>query len=225
MNMLKIGEEMEIVDLSRPITDNMYHFAGDPVPRVKPFSTIEEKGWALTQFTLGSHSGTHVDAPCHKISGGTTIDRVPLEKFIGEAIVLDLTYKNPGDAITAKDLEKASGGRVKPSNIVLILTGMAGYWGQEEYLTKYPYLTEDAAKWLVDSKVKLVGVDWLTIEEFGSKGLAHHALLSAGIPIVENLVNLDKIKDERVLFACFPIKLAGVDGAPVRAVAMRSKKP
>jgi kynurenine formamidase len=223
--MLKIGEKMEIIDLTRPIIDGMYHFSGDPIPRIKTFSTIEDKGWALTEFTLGSHSGTHVDAPSHKISTGTTIDKVPLEKFFGEAIVFDLTHKKPSEAITAKDLEEASSGRVKPSDIVLILTGMAVHWGKSKYLTEYPYLTEDAAKWLVNSKVKLVGIDWLTIEKFGSKkGLAHHTLLSKEILIVENLINLDKIKDERVLFACFPLKLAGRDGAPARAIAIKTKK-
>jgi kynurenine formamidase len=223
--MLKIGEKIEIIDLSRPITDGMYHFSGDPIPRVKTFSTIEETGWALTQFTLGSHSGTHVDAPSHAVKGGATIDTLPLEKFLGEAVVLDLSYKKPGEAITGENIEKAAGGRVRPSDIALILTGMAKHWGKEEYLTKYPYLTEDAAKWLVNSKVKLVGIDWLTVEKFGSKeGLTHRALLSSEIPIVENLVNLEKIKDERVLFVCFPIKLAGRDGAPARAIGIKTKK-
>jgi kynurenine formamidase len=225
MNKSSITGKIEVLDLSRPITDGMYHFSGDPVPEVKTFSTIDEKGWALTQFTLGSHSGTHVDAPSHAVKGGATIDTLPLEKFFGEAIVLDLSYKKPDESITAKDLEKAANDRIRPSDIVLILTGMASHWGKEEYLTKYPYLTEDAAKWLVNSKVKLVGIDWLTVEKFGSKeGLAHHALLEKGIPIVENLVNLEKIKDERVLFACFPLRLAGVDGAPTRAVAIKTKK-
>jgi kynurenine formamidase len=212
---------LKFIDLSQPIEDRMFHFPGDPVPRVKKISSIEEKGWSLTEIYLGSHSGTHLDSPAHAISGGKTIDELPLDKFFGDAVILDVSARIHGDEITPEDLEIASKHLFRNGDIALLYTGMYQHWGDKKFLKSYPYLTLDSARWLVERKVKLIGIDWLSVEKFGSsEGFTHKALLKNEIPIVENLTNLDKLIGRRFQFVCFPLKLLGVDGSPARAIAV-----
>jgi kynurenine formamidase len=145
---------------------------------------------------------------------------VSLEKLMGSAVVLDVTHVKPGDGILPSDL---ASDQVGEGDIVLLCTGMGKHWGDEGYLTRYPYVTEETAQLLLDRGVKAVGVDWLSIEEYGRVGHpVHDLLLSRGVPIIECLANLDEIKGRRVSLICLPLKLKGVDGAPARVVAFQA---
>jgi kynurenine formamidase len=211
----------EIIDLTYTMSYNMYHFKGDPPVQISSFHTIQRDGWNVSQITFGSHSGTHIDAPSHIIEGGPTVDEISLDRFFGHAAVLDVSYKKPGEAIKVDDLKIIE--NFRNFDYVLLYTGMSKYWGDENYLTNFSYLELEVAELLVNLKVKIVGVDWMTVEKFGGDGSVHKKLLSNNIVIVENLINLDKIINEVVLFTCFPLKFDGLDGAQTRAVAFRFK--
>lgn len=207
-----------VIDLSHTIMAGMPVFPGDPAPDIIQVSDFREKGYRLSKITLGSHTGTHIDAPSHMLENGAAADEIPLDKLMGEAVVLDLMHLDPGKAITCSELQKYD---IKEGDIVLLCTGMGKRWGDEKFLTCYPYLSLEGAEWLIEKEVKAVGVDWMSIEKYGeSKHPVHDKLLSRNISIIEGLANLDLVKGKRIFFICLPLKLHGLDGVPARAVAL-----
>jgi len=204
--------------------------------------TVHRDGRYCTQFTLTTHTGTHVDAPMHIYEDGKPLSNYPLERFYGEAVVLDIP-KGELEEITAADLEKAKP-EVQPDDIVLIHTGWGRFYEGEErkhelYLARrQPGLVVDAAQWLVDKKVKAVGIDAFTIrhpypeqsdypltEEDILAGKSrpiepvHDILLGNDVLIVEQLTNLHLIAGKRVTVCFLPLPFVGLDGSPVRAMA------
>jgi arylformamidase len=213
-------DEGAAVDLTHTIKNGMTIYVGDAVPKVARFKELSKDGVNLSLITLGSHTGTHVDAPVHFVSGGMTLDHLPVESFIGEAVVLDFSAKLPGSAITESDLEGHSA-EVRQGDIVLLYTGMSKMWNDETARRRYTFLGADGALWLVRKKAKAVGIDYLSVEQFGAESpTTHVTLLSNGIPIIESLnENLAGLVGRRLLFVCLPIKVGGCDGAPSRAIA------
>ena len=208
------------VDLTQTIKNGMTTYVGDPVPKVTKFKRLAKDGVNISVLTMGSHTGTHVDAPAHFVKGGKALDELSVESFVGEAVVLDFSSKPPGSAITSSDLKEHSD-KVVPGNIVLLYTGMSKEWEVKRARRSITYLDGGAADWLVRRKVKAVGIDYLSVEKFGAKiPVAHVTLLSHGIPIIESLNdNLSRLVGHHILFLCLPIKVGGCDGAPARAVA------
>lgn len=208
----------KVIDLSHFIMNEMPFFPGDPKPEVIQLSTVKEKGYRLSKITLGSHTGTHVDAPCHMIDAGATVDELHLDDLMGEAAVLDLSHISPGEAITLSHLQPND---VREDDIVLLFTGMSKRWDDKKFLTDYSHLSLEAANWMVKKKVKAVGIDCMSIEKPGGMGHpVHDTLLSHKIPIIESLANLDRVKGMRIFFICLPLKLKNTDGAPARALAI-----
>ena len=208
------------VDLSQTIENGMTVYVGDAVPKISPFKRLEKDGVNLSLITVGSHTGTHVDAPIHYVRGGKALDQLPVESFVGEAAVLDLSDVRPGGEIAVADLRKHST-EVKRGDIVLLYTGLSRRWGDPKARRTITYLGGGAAAWLVNREARAVGIDYLSVERFGAKvPVAHTTLLSHGIPIIESLnKNLSGLVGRRVLFFCLPIKVGGCDGAPARAIA------
>ncbi len=208
----------QIIDLSHNIVNGMPFFPGDPKPEIIKVSNVKEKGYSLSRITLGSHTGTHVDAPCHMINDGASIDELPLNSLMGEAVVLDLSQLSPGEAIMLSHLQT---NEVRKDDIVLLFTGLSKKWGDENSLTNYTHLSLEAANWLIEKNVKAVGIDCMSIEKAsGMRHPVHDILLSHKIPIIENLANLDRVKCMRIFFICLPLKLINTDGAPARALAL-----
>ncbi|MDG6938213.1 MAG: cyclase family protein [Nitrososphaerota archaeon] len=206
-------------DLTHTIKNGMTIYVGDAVPRVSKFKTLAKDGVNLSVITLGSHTGTHVDAPAHFVKGGRPLDELSVDAFVGEAAVLDLSGVKAGSAIRASHLD-AHAGEVRKGDIVLINTGYGRRWNDPRARRRYTYLGGDAAEWLVKKKVKAVGIDYLSVEGFGApKPVAHVTLLSHGIPIIESLNGNISSLGRRVFFVCLPIKVGGCDGAPARAMA------
>jgi len=178
---------------------------------------------------MHAHIGTHVEVPYHCIKDGKKIDELPPDKFVGEAAVVDLTQKNLEDrAITKSDLMKA-GRHIKKGDIVLLKTGYDDSFPteemqSEEYKSKSPYLTNDAVEWLIQKKIKLLGIDFWSIEEFPIDPKIgeprHITLFKREIPLIHSLVNLTKLETNRVFFAALPLPISGLDSSPVRAVAI-----
>lgn len=213
-----------IIDLSVPLENDMPVYPGDPTPDFKATRTLEEHGVLVTKMQLGTHTGSHMDAPLHFIEGGESIDELDLKKIVTEAIVLDLSNKEMGSAITIEDLEKFSDS-IRKGDGVLLFTGTSKLWGDERILRKFTYIDPNAARWLVDKKVSIVGIDCLSVEKYNADAPeTHKTLLSAGIPLIETLSsNLEKIAGERVLLIALPLKIKGRDAAPARVIAIRTE--
>ncbi len=215
------------VDLTHVLHDGMPIYPGDPSPTFAAYATLSKDGVNLTKMTLGSHTGTHLDAPRHFIQGGIGIDQIPPNKFVGESYVADLSSKPIGSGITGQDLRQKLEGRVTGDDIVICYTGCSEHWGDEAVSRNYTYLTGDAADYLVSKRVRAVGIDFLSVEKFeATKPVAHKTLLSNGIFIIESLSNAVKqFVGSRILLVCMPIKLKDGDGAPARVMAVPIRNP
>ena len=168
----------EAVDLTQTIENGMTVYVGDTVPRISSYKRLEKDGVNLSVMKLGSHTGTHVDAPKHYVKGGKPIDQLPIETLVGEAVVLDFSDTRPGGEITAAGLRRR-GGAVQRGDMVLLYTGLSKRWGDPRARKTITYLSEDAALWLVRRGVKAVGIDYLSVERLGARVPADHvALLS-----------------------------------------------
>jgi arylformamidase len=170
-----------------------------------------------SQLDCGVHTGTHVDAPWHFLENGSTVEQLPLDVLIGQAIVAYL----PGvSAITASDL----GDLVLPPSTkrLLLRTSNSDLWaeGMAEFRKDYVALTADAARWVVDQGVRLIGVDYLSVQRYDDSSITHQILLGANVIIVEGL-NLIDVKPGSYELVCLPLKLVGSDGAPARAVLVK----
>jgi arylformamidase len=209
---------MEIIDLSHSMKPDMPVFPGTPPPEFDDVATIDADGYREKRISLHSHIGTHVDAPAHIIAGARTLDQLPLDMFCGDALLLNCT--SAGRHIHLQDL-LPHGENIRRHAFVLLYTGWSRFWGDARYFDAYPVLTPDAARWIVDTGVRGIGMDTISPDPVNSVDLPiHHIFLEAGKIIVENLTNLQAMPDRSFLFACFPLKIKDGDGSPVRAVAM-----
>ena len=209
----------QIVDLSVNVTSDTPVYPGDPKPHFCSAANIEEHGFNVSQLDMGSHTGTHVDAPYHITPGGKKIDEVSLDHFAGEGIVLDVTDKSPGAGITIGDI-KEDLDKVQPGTIVLFHTGWDAHLGSELYFN-HPYLSIELVQELLDRGVKTFFIDALNIDPpNGESFQAHDAITAVNGIIGENFTNLRSINFASPFITAFPLKLAGIDGSPIRAVAM-----
>jgi arylformamidase len=197
-------------------------YPGDPSPSFENYSTLEKEGVNLTKIIMGSHTGTHLDAPRHFIRDGIGIDRIPPNKLVGEAYVADLSKKPIGSGITSQDLRRELEGKTMRDDIVVVYTGCSEHWGDESIRRDYTYLSGDAADYLVSKRVRAVGIDFLSVEKFNApEPVAHKTLLGNGVFIIESLsVAVKQFVGKRILMICMPIKLKDGDGAPSRVVAV-----
>jgi len=208
------------LDLTHTVRNGMTVYPGDPEPRIERVKELFRDGVNLTGIEMGAHTGTHVDAPIHFIEGGAGVDELPAEQFVGEAVVLDLSHKPPGSAITRDDLEKYDA-QIKEGDIVLLYTGMSRHWDEEWARSNYTYLDAEGAEWLVEKGVKVVGIDFLSVERYGAEEpKTHRTLLGNGITIIESISSeLGRLAGGRILLICLPLKVEGSDGGPARIIA------
>ncbi len=213
----------KIIDLSIRISEDL------PRWKVEVDKEFPRSCHQLTTVTMSVHTTTHMDSPLHYVQGGKARDEIPLEMTMGEASVVDLSYKGENEAITPDDLEK-NGGHIQEGDFVLLRTDWPDrMWGDMDFWRKAPYLTEEGATWLAEKKPKAVGYDFpqdyvIRLIEDGqpakSEFVVHNVFLPKGILNIEYLTNLKSIKRKRVRFMAIPLKLKGVEGSPVRAIAI-----
>ena len=209
---------MTIVDISVPIKNAMTVYRGNPQVRIRPAMTLRRDGVNLSELCLGSHTGTHVDAPSHFVERGKAIDQLPLERFVGPAWVADL--RRVRRAITADDLQRA---RIpKGSERVLLRTKNSRWWHPPRpFRTDFVYLAADGADWMVERGVALVGIDYLSIEGYSVAGApTHKRLLGARIPILEGL-DLFRVAGGRWQLTALPLRINAGDAGLTRAVLWR----
>ncbi|GAA1059200.1 cyclase family protein [Agromyces bracchium] len=210
-------------DLSHPIVDGMTVYPGDPAVRLSPALEIDRDGVAVTALGLGSHTGTHVDAPAHAIAGGRTMAGVALAELVGDAFVFHLEGLADGATYGLAELAAALPDGALPDAlppIAIIHTGWWRWFGDERAL-RHPTLDPAAAAELVARGVHVLAVDTLSPDPTDAAGTTsfpvHELVLGADHLIVENVAGLEGLPT-RVRVGFFPLRL-GVDGAPVRAVA------
>jgi kynurenine formamidase len=189
-------------------------------------STIDGKGWNTTMLHLYSHAGTHMDAPYHFIAQGETLENLMLQKCIGPARVLDLTFVKPRDLITVEHLAPHAK-EIEPGSRLLLKTGWSTRADTPEYRSHLPRVSLPLAEWLAERKIAMLGVEPPSVADVNNKEeltMVHQALLGAEIVIVEGLANLDALERDVVTFIALPLKLEGGDGSPVRAIAIEDQR-
>ena len=192
---------------------------------LKEHDALGGAGQIVRGVHMRLHAGSHVDAPEHNVRGGTQIYQLPLELFIGEAIIADLRDKMPGKAITEGDLESAIGARLKPGDRVLLRTDHNNAYdgGSDKWMKLSPYLTIGATRWLIDNEVVIVGYDFYHgNDEPDAPRVFHNSrtLSEHGVITMPYLKNLDRIAKERFTLIALPLNIIGAEASPVRAVAL-----
>lgn len=205
-------KNFKVYDISLPLYRGMIVYPNNTEFNARP---IRSKTSVSSEITMGSHAGTHVDAPKHVFPTGKGVDGLKTESLIGECRVLDMT--GCAKAVTVKDLQKA---RVKKGERILVKTRNSRR-GFKNFYTDYVYLDGAAADWLAAKNIKLFGIDYLSVKQKGSDDhRPHTSLLKKNIPIFEGL-DLSKVKPGRYFFIGLPLSLKGLDGAPARAVLIQ----
>ncbi len=207
---------MSIYDISLTISPDMPVWPGDPAVELTQVAFIDQGSNAnVSHLSFGVHTGTHVDAPHHFLNDKNTVDNLPLNVLTGPCYVMQLP--DDIDAVSAEVLDRMP----FPDNTTRILFGTSNshIWARDEkaFQTDFVGVTEDGANWLVQKGVKLVGVDYLSVAPYKQSRPTHVALLEAGVVIVEGL-NLSQIPRGFYDLYCLPLKIAGCDGAPARAI-------
>ena len=214
------------IDLTHAIEDGMTTFPvmWHPVVEITRMGRLGIEGRETRKLVLGTHTGTHCDAPRHFVEDGICIDEVPIDTLVGPAVVLDFTGVAPSHEISISDLQEKIGDR-KPERLVLHY-GWDKYWGTIQFYQDHPFLAPDAAQWLVDQGVKLVGMDTpMPDNPDHGKGAEldspiHKIILGGGSILVEYLCNLGDLRMEEIYLVTLPMKISKGDGAPARCIAI-----
>jgi kynurenine formamidase len=211
---------MGLVDLSLTFVPGMLGV------EFEPRSRFAEKRYNTTMLHLYSHTGTHVDAPLHFIDEGKGMEAVDLHKCVGPALVIDLSHKAPSSFITPEDLQPYAE-RITAGSRLLLRTDWDLRAEHDDYRTHFPRISLALAAWLAARAIWLLGVETPSVASLLPDNreeliAVHSALLGAEIVIVESLARLRDLRGAEVEFIALPLKLAGIDGSPVRAVAFDS---
>ena len=209
-------------------------YPGDPEVDVAPALTVARDGVNVLRLHLGSQSGTHVDAPFHVRDDLPRLDELPLDRFVGPAVLLDARGLPPRAPIGPERLGPVRS-QLAPGVVVLLVTGWSRHWTDDRY-PAHPWPTPELARVLVDAGVRTVGIDAQSVDVTPAPGdpdpglPTHLVLAAAGCVIAENLTGLEPLLDARsrgtaVEVSLLPLKLAGADGAPIRAVAHLTPPP
>jgi len=217
---------VRVIDLSHPIDANTQVYPGDPVPKLEQHSTIDKDGFNLMSVEMGSQSGTHVDAPYHFDNGTPKIDELELSKFIGEALVLDCSWVTARESITLEKVKDQLPEAIP--QMVLFRTNWDQFYKTDEYFNN-PYLDAALVELFISKGVSCFGIDAINVDETpddthpGIGFPVHHLIAKAAGVICENLTNLSAIDFKNPIVSLLPMKFIGIDGAPVRAVALETK--
>jgi kynurenine formamidase len=201
---------MTYLDLSHPLTQNIPVYPGDPVPQIVQNNSITKDGFTSHTITVGTHVGTHMDAPAHMIENGKNISEFPTSKFFGRGVLIDARNQSVIDAPLLASVN------LQPDDSVLIYTGRSHIFNKAEYFTRYPPITIECAQALVDAKVKMVGMDQASPDY--SPFETHKLLLQNDILIIENLTNLSQLLGKQFTITALPLNVE-CDAAPVRVIA------
>ena len=202
------------IDVSVPLRTNMVRWPGDPPVRIERVLDFElGHDVAVSRLDMGTHTGTHIDAPAHFVRDGASLDAMPFAATVGRARVVAIRNRR---MITPEELVKH---RLRPGERVLFrTTNSSRCWHTNDFIEDFVHVTPAAARFLVERGVRTVGVDYLSVGGLGSGGdETHLVLLDAGIWIIEGL-NLARVRPGRYDLICLPLRVHGAEGAPARAI-------
>jgi arylformamidase len=206
-----------LIDVSLPIGPDLLVWPGDPPVEVVPRLRLAAGDQAnVSELRMGTHTGTHVDPPNHFVEDATGIDVVPVDLLYGSAVVVDGRHLDR--PIEPADLDAL--GLLEGAERVLLRTANSELWRRlpVAFPDVYACLTPDAARWVVDRGIRLIGVDFLSVEAKGAEGHpVHHILLENGVVIIEGL-NLGDVHPGSYTLSCMPLRIVDGDGGPARAI-------
>lgn len=192
------------------------HFVEDLLPEYAGLRPANAD-YIMSDVSMWSHVGTHLEAPYHYFRDRDDVSRVPLERVVGECALLQFTDRGPGEAITRADLVERAGD-VRRGDIVFVRTDEGHYRTAQSH--DRPYFTEDAIGWLVEKGIACLGVDCSGIEKRGVPGQPNHVqLFEHGIPLIEHLAGLDRLASSRFFVVAVPWRVQGLEASPVSVVA------
>lgn len=203
---------MKIVDLSQKMERDMSYFPGTTEVMIEQVSQIEKDGFRLTDFHSTVHSGTHCDSSAHYIEDGRLIDEMPLDYYVGDAVMVDVSVESGREL----DVNVLDGIDIEKGDILILRSGFSRYWKRDKYIEEYPYLSRELAEKIVKLGVKSLGIDFLSPDAVDKEHI-HQILLGSEIPIIENLANLDQITQDRFFFSAAPINIKSAEGSFTRA--------
>ena len=203
---------MRVIDLTHPIRDDMrIYFPWHPGTEIERTATYDEPLCEVRRLSIGTHSGTHIDAPSHIFEGKPTIDEYDPKLWFSEARVVDLTPREAKKQITAEELKEKG---VESGTGVIIKTGWDALFGREDYYKTYPPLSNDGAEFLARMEIPVVAADTpFTLD-------VHRILLREGIPLITNINNTSFLTEDKVKLIAAPLLIQGGDGAPARVLAV-----
>jgi arylformamidase len=207
---------LKIYDITVEINPELPLWPGDPKVKIERFEKLEAGDNAnISRMEMGLHTGTHVDAPYHFLAQGDTLEKIPLDQFIGPAIVIEIA--SDVTVLTREVLARLPDGSI--TERVLFKTRNSAHWSERphRFHPDFVAIDQSGAEFLIERSVKLVGIDYLSVAPFRNSKGTHEALLGAGVVILEG-VNLSDVKPGKYQLYCLPLKLGGVEGAPARAV-------
>lgn len=202
------------IDVSVPLRSGMVHWPDNPPVRIERMLDIERGDVAnVSTISLGSHTGTHMDAPIHFVRGGEGMDRMPLDAAMGLARVIEIQ-----DPTSIKPDELAPHGIGRGERVLFKTRNSSLAWWTQDFIEDFVYVSQEAARYLAERGVRTVGVDYLSVGGFYADGVeTHQALLGAGIWVIEGL-DLSRVEPGEHELMCLPLKVEGGDGAPARAL-------
>jgi len=208
---------MQIHDVTLPISQTMVVWPDDPPVTLERVSDVADGDLAtLSRVEMGVHTGTHVDAPKHFIPGGTGVEAMALDPLVGPALVVEVREV---DLITADLLAELA--IPLDAERVLFRTRNSSLWAEDDpaFHKDFVAISEDAARWLIERGLQLVGIDYLSVAPFDRPEPTHQALLRANVVVLEGL-DLSEVGQGMYMLVCLPLKIAGADGAPARVVLL-----
>jgi arylformamidase len=208
---------MRIVDLSHHYADDMPLYPGLPSPSFRDIARVAVDGYAMSEYHLLNHIGTHVDAPSHQIAGGDTLDEIPLERLVTDAVTVDLSARDPGP-VGRDELEPLLGD-LGAGDWLFLWSGNGRNWGSDAYWTGWSYPDTEASRALIERGISGVGFDGPSADPVDTETFdLHKVWLGAGRMILENLTNLELLPS-RTQVVVAPLKVRGANGAPARVLA------
>ena len=206
---------MRLIDISLPITSRLPRWPGDPPVQMETFLDFPDDAVRASSLSFSLHTGTHVDAPLHHLPGGGDVESLDLASLIGPATVIDVGEVK---CVTPEVLERHLGG-ANPSRLLVKTLNSTGWSSATEFNPDFVALTRDAAKWAVERGIRLVGVDYLSVQSYhdGDPDV-HVILLEAGVVILEGLDLSGVVAARPYELLCLPLRIRGAEGGPCRAV-------
>lgn len=189
---------------------------------IEPACTVAKDEWNATMLHLYSHAGTHMDAPTHFGVGEKSIDRIEPDRFMGPAWIAEIAGVESKNLIEIKDLG-ATADKVQAGESLILKTGWSQYVDEPKYRDELPRVSVELAQWCVERKINILGVEPPSVADVHNLKevtLVHRTLLEGNVLVVEGLTNLESVQQEMITLMVFPLKIAGGDGSPVRAVAI-----